>query len=1151
MEFRILGLLEVVSAGDVSVPIGPGKESALLAVLLLRANEPISVDGLVELLWEDGAPANAAKTVQIYVSRLRKRLGAERLFTTPGGYLVRVDTDELDGDRFERLAREGRRALERGSTEEAMRLLVGALALWRGPPLADFRYDSFAQDEIRRLDELHDSVVADSIDARLALGEGESLLPELESLTRANRHDERLQGQLMLCLYRCGRQADALDAYGRARSALVEELGVEPSRRLRELQQAILRQDPRIEAATPRGSAAGDPRRPFVGRERELEELESGLDSALCGRGSLALIVGEPGIGKSRLAEELSDRARARGAEVLVGRSWEAGGAPAYWPWVQLLRTHVRQTDSTALRSQLGRGGGAIAQVLPELREMFSDLPVPAPSESESARFQLFDAISQFLRRAALDRPLVLGLDDLHAADASSLLLLQFVARDLDSSPVLVLAALRDVDPLPGEPLTALLSELARESGTRRLTLTGLSEGAVAEYLERSASEIASPDLAGALHRETEGNPLFVAETVRLLASDELRAEATAGKIAIPQSVRDVITRRLAHLSEDCNRTLVYASVLGREFDLAALAILCENSENELLDDLDEAMAARVVSDVPGARGRLRFSHVLVRDTLYEELTTARRVRLHRLAVAALASLHGTGDQGAHLAELAHHAVAGSDFDTGLAYAHQAGDRALALLAYEDAARLYETALEVLDLARPSDDGLRCELLLSLGEAESRAGNTAKAKTAFLDGAAIARLRGLGREFARAAAGYGGRFMWARPGHDAELVPMLEEALATLPDETDSVEELELRARLLARLAGALRDEPTRDRRDALSHEAVEVARRSGSLAALACALDGRSAAIQGPDTVEECLALSSELRGIATRSGDLERLANAYDNRRSALVLTGELRLAARHLDAEDRTFRKLRQPAHLFQLYSARAMFALATGTLDEAEALIEEAFGYGERTLPDVAIPVYRLQRYTLCDFQGKPEEALPGLRDLVNEYPTRPAFRCALAHLQTRIGRAPEAQQILAEFGRTGFSTLPFDQEWLYGMSLLAETAAVAQDAESAEPLYALLLPWAQLNAGDHPEGIRGSVSGYLAMLATTTKQWTEAERHFQDAIRMNTEMGARPWLAHTLAGYARMLLARQASGAGERAGRLLSEGLSLYRELSWV
>ena len=1153
MDFRILGPIEVLDHGR-PLKLGGSKQRALLALLLLHRGESLSTERMVDELWGERPPPTAAKTVQVYISRLRKALagGAGEgsgavVVTREHGYELELAPERLDAQRFERLVGEGREALATGRPERAVSALEGALSLWRGAPLAELAYEPFAQPAIARLEDLRVAALERLVEAKLALGAHTELVGRLEALIAEHPYRERLRAQLMLALYRSERQADALQAYQDARRTLVEELGIEPGERLRELERAILAQDPELNLVVEQPAAepaVESPRGAFVGRERELAELVAGLDDACAGRGRLFLLVGEPGIGKSRLAEELTAHARTRGARILIGRCWEAGGAPAYWPWVQSLRAYVREAEPDALRAQLGAGATDLAQIVPELRDLLPDLPEPPPLESEAARFRLFDAATEFLRTASESRPIVLVLDDLHAADAPSLLLLRFLARQLGSTRLLLLGAYRDVDPIPGQPLTEMLVEVAREPGTRRLLLGGLSQRDVAEYVALTTSEIAAPELVAALSDETEGNPLFVGEIVRLLSFEGIQAESSAEvRLAVPQSVREVIVRRLSHLSEECRRLLVSACVMGREFALDALARMGGVSENELLDTLDEAMAARVVSDSPEGPGRLRFTHVLIRDALYDGLTTAGRVRLHRLAVEALEALYGE-EPGAHLAELAHHCIAGRDFDRGFQYARRAGDRALALLAYEEAARLYESGLDALELADPQDQRARCGLLLGIGEAEARAGNTPVAKRAFLEAAGIARRLGLARELGRAAAGYGGRFMWARAAGDDRLVPLLEEGLAALGDE-----DVELRARLLARLAGVLRDEHSRGRRDRLSREAVELARRSGNSAALAYALDGRAASISAPDTVPECLALATELREVAERIGDTERVANALDHLRTALVTAGDLRGAEATLTVESRIADDLRQPVALWQVYSARAMLALAAGRLSEAEELVPRAFAFGEHVIPAVAIPVYRLQRLALCDFQGRLEDVLPTIGDLVDEYPTRPAFRCASTHLHARLGRVPEAKRALDELARDNCSALPFDQEWLYGMSLLAETSALLSDTDSATVLYRLLVPWAALNAGDHPEGIRGALSRYLGLLAMTTRRHDEAEQHFEDALTMNTRMGARPWLAHTQTDYARLLWhARACPGDRQRAQRLVDAALGIYREL---
>jgi tetratricopeptide (TPR) repeat protein len=702
---------------------------------------------------------------------------------------------------------------------------------------------------------------------------------------------------------------------------------------------------------------------------------------------------------------------------------------------------------------------------------------------------------------------------------------------------MLVLGAFRDVDPAPTPPLVSMLTEAAREPGTTRLSLTGLTRRDVAEYVEQAAAELASPDLIGSLYHETDGNPLFVGETVRLLVVE--------GRITIPQSVREVISRRLAHLADECNRVLVLASVLGREFALDALARLGEISEDELLDTLDEAMAARVLSDVPGASSRLRFAHVLIRDTLYAELTTARRLRLHRLSVEALEALYGE-ESGPHLAELAHHAIAGGDFEKGVLAARRAGDRALTLLAFEEAARLYATALEALELSRADDERARCELLLALGAAEARSGDSASAKEAFLGGAAVAQKLGLARELAQAAAGYGGSWMASRAGFDERLVPLLEQGLAAIGDD-----DVELQARLLARLAGALRDEHSMERRDRLSREAIDLARRAGNPAALVAALDGRGPAINAPHTLAECLALATELQEVAGQIGDRERTLRGHFHSISVLVQLGDIGRAESDLEAAGGIAEMLREPNQLWQVLATRAMLALAAGRLVEAEERMKQAFALGERAQPEMAIPIDWFQRFTLLDFQGELERIEPPVREMIDGYPARPVFRCALAYAAARLGRTDEAELMLGELGADDFSALPVEMEWLFAVSLLAETSALLGETTHAPILYGLLLPWAALIVSDHPEGVRGSVARYLGLLATTLRRWEAAEGHYEEALAVNERLGLRPWLARAQEDFARMLRLRAGPGDAERAEALQSTALAAYRELEMV
>jgi DNA-binding SARP family transcriptional activator len=1133
LEFRILGPLEALSDGQV-LDLGGAKQRALLAMLLLQANEVVSRDRLIEGLWDEDPPETAQKALQVYVHGLRKLLGRERVETRAPGYRLRVAGGELDLERFQELVSEGR-------FEEA-------LALWRGPPLSDVADERFAQPELGRLEELRLTCLEDRIDLDLHRGRHRELVGDLEALVREQPLRERLRAQLMLALYRSGRQVEALAAYQEARRALVDELGIEPSRELRELHQAVLRQDPALDfvAGGPEDATTSAPRA-FVGREQELAELTAGLGDAFAGRSRLFLLQGEPGIGKSRLADELMSRAGARGATVLVGRCWEAGGAPAYWPWTQSLRTYVRRSDAPLLRRQLGTHAPEVAQIVPELRELFPELPAPEPGEAEAARFRLFDSTASFLRNVAAERPVVLVLDDLQTADEPSLLLLRYVASALGDARVLIVGTFRDLDPTVQDPLESTLVALAREPVTRRIQLGGLTETEVRRLAEVTASAAPSRELVAALHAKTEGNPLFVSEIVRLLASEGRLGPNQPAGIPIPATIRETIGRRLRELSGECRRVLSLASVFGREFGLVALERVADYTGiDRLLGVLDEAIRARVVEEIPGAVGRLRFGHALTRDTLYEETPGTHRARLHRRVAEVLEALYA-GNVDAHLTELAHHfsmAMPAAPPAKAVDYARRAGDQATRVLAYEEGARLYERALESY-ASQPFDEVLCCELFLLLGDAESRAGRSAFAKSAFLDAAAIARRLGLAHELARAAEGYGGRIVWVRAGGDERLVPLLEEGLAALgPDDVGQ------RARLLARLAGALRDEHSRVRRDTLSREAVELARRGGDPEAFAYALAGRAHAIIAPDTVAECLAFGSELCELAARSGDRERLQAGHQLRIVAQLMTGDLPGAEADLAAASRIAKELRQPAQLWDAYAAQGMLALAAGRFTDAETLAAEALALGERALPQGAIPIYWLQRYALWDHQGGSgvEEVEAPMSSLVTEYPARPVFRCALVHLLTRSGRSADARRELERLAVDDFAVLPFDQEWLFGMSFLAESSVALGDTDAAAALYRLLAPWAEYVAVDVAEGFRGSVSRDLGLLAAALERFDDAEGHFEDALGVNERMRAIPWLAHTREGYARMLVARGDSGDPERARDLIEAAIATYREL---
>jgi DNA-binding SARP family transcriptional activator len=416
MDYRILGPLEAFD-GERALALGGVRQRAVLALLLLRANEALPRDVIVDELWGETPPQTAAKVLQNCISALRKELpaGGEALRTVGGAYVLQVASGELDRDRFERGLAEGRAALAAGENQDAAEQLRAALGLWRGAPLSDFSYERFAQDEITRLEELHLGAVEDRIEADLALGRHDELGPELESLVARHPLRERLRRQLMLALYRSGRQAEALGAYRDARRTLLGELGIEPGRALQELERAILAQDPGLDVeAAPAVARPAQPGRraatPLVGRDDELAVLDAGLEDALAGRGRLFVVVGPPGAGKTHLGDEIASRAKASGASIYWGRAWDRGGAPSYWPWRRAIRK------------------------------------LPAPDEGEE-RFHYFERVTELLRAEAAQSPFMLVLDDLQAADEESLLLLEFVASEVAEMPALIVALAREDAP--------------------------------------------------------------------------------------------------------------------------------------------------------------------------------------------------------------------------------------------------------------------------------------------------------------------------------------------------------------------------------------------------------------------------------------------------------------------------------------------------------------------------------------------------------------------------------------------------------------------------------------------------------------------------------------------------------------------------------
>ena len=492
--------------------------------------------------------------------------------------------------------------------------------------------------------------------------------------------------------------------------------------------------------------------------------------------------------------------------------------------------------DATTLAAELGTAAADVAAVCPAVRAQLPELP-PAPGGNpEHARFRFFDGVTRALGRAAAARPVVLVLDDLHGADRPSLLLLQFLARALSAARVLVVGALRDVALAAEHPLAEALGELVREGGSEWLRLRGLDEGAVAALIETMAGLPPPAGLAAAVHARTDGNPLFVTEVVRaLVAAGPLHPVPPdeVWRLPVPDTVRATIARRLGQRSAGCREVLTLAALFGREFRVDALTRAIGRDAREVLGVVEEAEAARLVTARQAVRGRYRFVHALVNETLVDALGPARRSALHREAAAALAADPRAEELAAEIAHHYHAAGPAGDPAAAVAWAARAGERALALLAYEEAARLYRLALDALGWGAP-DVAREAELLLALGDACKRAGDVVAAKASFLRAAELGRRLGAPERLTRAALGFAPAVTYAeQPAPDAAVTSLLEEAIAAWGGRDSG-----LHASALARLALALLfGDPVH--RQALIARAVAMARRLGDPGR--CAMSSRA----------------------------------------------------------------------------------------------------------------------------------------------------------------------------------------------------------------------------------------------------------------------------------------------------------------------
>jgi hypothetical protein len=872
----------------------------------------------------------------------------------------------------------------------------------------------------------------------------------------------------------------------------------------------------------------------FAGRAAELGRLVDDWSAARTGERRCVLVGGEPGIGKTRLAAELASVAHDGGAIVLYGRCEEDMGF-SYQPFVEALQHFVDHQSPDRLGARLGPHPGDLARLCPQLAELVPDLPAPLHSDPEADRHRLFEAVAGWLRAVAVDHPVVLVLDDLHAAANPALLMLRHALRGTEDARVLIVATYRDTELGRTHALSEALAELRRIDGVERVPLGGLAEAELAALLDQPADA----SLTKELFAETEGNPFFAREVLRHLHESGAIARRDGGwavdgpiqQIGIPEGVREVVGRRLAHLSPSTNEALEVGAVIGMDFTLQVLGVALSEEDDGLVDALDEAVTARLLIET--GIGSYRFSHALVRSTLYEEIGLTARVRRHRRVGEALEAA-----QPDDVVALAHHfglaASGGRDVETAVRYHVAAARQAQLALASDDAKRLAEAGLELLEGV--DDDGLWCDALTCLGRAERTLGS-GEHREHLIDAARRAERLGDVQRLVTAVLANGGG-VGDVPGVDNERIELLDAALEAIgPNDSED------RARLLAILANQLGAfvGGGSERAFPIADEALEVARRIGDPKTLSFVLQAHFEATWVPRTRTRRLALAAENVVLAEALGDPVGLGEALHSQGFVRAEYGELEALSDAMEragaiGEEYGIGNLRRSVPL-----ARASKALNDGRLEEAEALANEALHAFVETGHRSAFAFYAAALIGIRRDQGRLAELAPLLAQISQDNPNLPALQAARCMVHADLDQLEEADEVLRTLSIDGFSSLPYDWLWLASLCNCAEACARLADRATAEVLLDQLSPFA-----DHfammvvPIGATARLTGALA---TIVGRYDDADRWLAEAAAMEERSGSVACLARTRVDWARMLLTRRGPTDAERAAGLLEQALA--------
>ena len=1112
LRVRLVGDLRIeVDGREVDAPRSR-RARALLAWLAAHPGmHPRSE--LAARFWPDVLDQSARGSLRAALTELRTALG-----DGAGPLVAGRETVGLAGDDLWVDVREFERRLTAGELDEALelgsgRLLAGIDDAWAlAARDAHDRQLAEAHEQLARRAEQVGRHAEAAMHTRAAL----ALDPLAEETGR----------RLMRRLAAAGDRAAAVAAYEELADRLRGTLGIPPSAATRALADDIRRggDTPPASELPPPAALARVDETPFVGREPEMERLRAAwADVTMHAVRRLVLVAGEPGIGKTHLMLRFGRERQPDAGAVLLGRCTQEP-LSAYEPFAEVLRHCAEALGPGYLAERAGQGGQELDRLLGQAQG--------EPEGDAGARHRLFDAVDAALSGVAGGRPLLLLLDDLHWADRPTMLLLSALLRSARRLPLLVVATCRDRDLQGGRAPAAALADLQRDRAVHTVTVAGLTGPDVAALARSWLGAEAAERVAGRVHTRTGGNAFFVEEMLRGLSDREMDA--------VPESVRQAVAARVGRLGQDAEALLTVAAVLGLEVDVGiveAVSGLTPDATEAALDELLEAYLLR-----PAAAGgqRVEFPHALVREAVEAGCNPLRRRRLHQRSADVLASI----SEERHLEAIAHHldeAAAPGDAGRVAEYLQRAGARAERMLAYESAARFYTRAIDALASRSSADDPRIGRLQIARGEALLRAGDPGGAGECFTAAATIARVLGDAELLAHAALGRTGLGV-AIIGLDAERIALLEEALDALGDADDV-----LRSQLLARLAVELYYAPTRDRSEALSAEAVTVARATGEPRAVAAALNARHVSLWRPDRVHERLEVADEMVHAAHAAGERHLELQARNWRVVDLFELGEMDAWRLEVRRHGALAEQLRLPVFAWYTPLWRAVDALHRGCFAEAATLRAEALEAGRRA-GDPNAELFA-QMLLIQDAMLRLDFAALDMRLLEEKIATSPAgisWRCGYTWILAELGRLDEAREMLASVAADGFAALPFDVNWPSAIGECAEACILLGEARFAEPLYELIVPYEgrPLTAG-RAICTYGSCSRHLGGLAALIGRPDDAVAYYEDAIRRDLAAGLRPWVVRSRRALARTL---QATGQGRRAQAVAATAATEARAL---